>query len=142
MMCRLWMVVFPAAWSICTEEERMDLLPMIESFITHDLQRVNTLHYNSFTMKDYQSSIKSSRSSSLIETNYRSRFTNIIQLMLESFMHCNPVVILSLPVYLYSSTHYNCGYIACHTLSHYSLRVDHSMAYSIQLCLFDIYVFV
>lgn len=141
-MYRLWMIVFPAVWSLCTEEERMELLPLIESFITHDLQRVNTFHYNSLSMDDYQLSIKSSRSSSLIRTKYRSHFTNIIQLMLESFMCCTPVLILSLPVYLYCSTHYNCGYIVCHTLSHYSLRVDSSIANSIQLCLFDIYVFV
>lgn len=140
---RLWLAVFPAAWSYCSKEQQISLLPSIESFITKDHQLVNHFYYGIFSVQSYISltlnySPRSYASSQLGQQ--QPLFSNSIQLLLESFIHCDPILILSLPVYLFVSRYYHCGYIANYTLTQYFPNLDSSTNSNIQLALFDIYV--
>ena len=139
---RLWLSVFPAAWSNCTKEQQISLLPSIESFITKDHQLIIHFYYDIFSIQSYlsQSFNYSPRSFTFSLSKQQPLFSNSIQLLLESFIHCNPILILSLPVYLFVSRYYHCGYIANYTLSQYFPNLDSSTNSSIQLALFDIYV--
>lgn len=139
--CRLWTKLFPVAWSTCTEEQRLELLPLIEAFITQNYQIVNRFSYNLFSLNEYQSTQKSPRCGCKHVTHVSSYFSNCIQLLLESFYHCDPVPILSLPVYSYVSQYFNCGYISCLTLGRY-VRTSNLPTHSTQLLLFDLYVVV
>ena len=133
------MKLFPVAWSTCTEEQHLELLPLIEAFITQNYQMVNHFSYNQFSINEYQSTQKTPRFGCKHLTETPSCFSNCIQLLLESFYYCNPVPILSLPVYSYVSQYFNCGYIACLTLSKY-IKNSNLTIHSTQLLLFDLYV--